>query len=533
MKVSSFQLQTSRIVVGFMVAASAGLAGCAGPGPKLFPVVPLAVESLPDGGTERQYDANGDGQADYCERLSREGTVEALRYDSTGDGTFDPPVVRDTIPDDDCRHLIMILDSIPFSMVQASWRQGRFRLFEPPSRVISPFPVMTDVCLSTFFGTPPCPGVESEYFDGCTLKNGYEVYVNEGNVPWQGRVDYHLSPMAHALAYLDPRPWYAHELRRIQDMFQQSDRKVFIAYLVGTSALGARIGRNGHLAGLVQLDRFCQWIMFKTRGRVHITLLSDHGHSLGASERIPLPDLLRELGYRVGNSLEKPGDVVVPEFGMVTCACIHTRNPQQVARDVVGIEGIDLTAYQDEQDRVVVLSRGGRACIIRSAAGFCYRPEHGDPLQLLPILDELNRSGRLDAEGFASDKVLMDATISHVYPDVVYRLWRAFHGLIQHTPDVLVSVRDGWHCGSPAMSRLVHMTAAHGNLKLISSSAFVMTTAGRLPDVLRMEQLGAALEKLGVPVRKPASTNETTTVRGSTVEADRLPAPPVPASVIE
>jgi len=485
------------------MAAPVVVAGCAGPGPRLFPVAPMAVESLAAGGVERRYDTDGDGRADYAEIQGADGIVEALRCDSNGDGTFDSRIdLAEARNSDECRHLIVVLDSVPFTMVQELWNQGRFRLFRPPARVISPFPVMTDLCLSEFFGTTPCPGVESEHFDGRMLTNGYMVYASNGNAPWFDRVDYHLKPVAHALAYLWPRPWYGHELRHIQEGFEQSDQKVFVGYCVSNSALGARIGRDGHQIGLIQVDRFCQWITFKTRGRTQITLLSDHGHNLVGSERIPLSDMLREFGYRVRTSLEKAGDVVVPEFGMVTCAVIHTREAEQVARDVVGIEGIELVAYCDVNDRMVVLGRGGRARITRSPAGFRYACEFGDPLELAPILGELARRGKVDADGFVSDQVLMEATVGHVYPDAVYRLWRAFHGLVQHTPDVLVSVQDGWHCGSPAMSSLVHMTAAHGNLRPLSSSAFSMTTAGPLPEVLRMERLAATLEALGVPVKR-------------------------------
>ena len=469
-------------------------------------MVPFAVESRTGGGTDRLYDTDRSGQADYAEVLSPDGMVIALRYDTTGDGALDLDIDLDEARKEDCRHLIIIVDSIPFTMVRDLWHKGRFRLFHPPGRVISPFPVMTDLCLSELFGTTPCPGVESEYYDGRTLMNGYLVYASEGNVPWQRHVDYHLSSVAHAVAYLGPREWYGHELRRIQELFMESAQARFAGYIVGTSALGARLGRNGHQEGLIQLDRFCQWITFKTRGRTHITLLSDHGHNLVRSERIPLPNILEEFGYRVRRTLEKPGDVVVPEFGMVTCAAIHTRDPELVAGDVVGVEGVELTAYCDARDRVVVMSREGRAEISRSPAGFRYARDYGDPLRLEPILADLAACGKADGDGFVGDEVLMDATLGHVYPDVVYRLWRAFHGLTEHTPDVLVSIRDGWHCGSPAMSNLVQLRAAHGSLRQSSSSGFSMTTAGVLPGVVRMERLAGRLEALDVPARSGGNT---------------------------
>jgi len=486
---------------GLLAAIALALGGCAGPPPRLFPVAPVQVAARADGGWDRWYDTDGDGRADYCEQLSADGLITTLGYDTTGDGRLDEQVELAAVPADQCRHLILLLDSVPFGMVQDLRAQGRFRFFPPPSQVISPFPVMTDPSFAELFGTTPTPGVESEHFDGRRLTNGYIVYANKGNVPWQAHVDYYLAPALHACAYLWPRAWYDHELRRVEETFEGSTGKKLTAYLVGTSAVGARIGRNGHQAGLIKLDRLCQALMYKAHGRLRITMLSDHGHNLVSSRRVPLSDLLREFGYRVHDTLEKPDDVVVPEFGMVTCAAIHTRIPAAAAADAVGIEGIELAAYRDPGgDDVVVLSRSGRARIAHSPAGLRYRAEQGDPLAMLAVLEQLAQQGKVDADGFVDDRVLFEATAAHEYPDAVYRLWRAFHGLIQHTPDVLLSVQDGWHCGSPTQSRLVQLMAAHGNLRPLGSLGFAMSMAGPLPPLMRMAELGRVLEQKGVPL---------------------------------
>jgi len=483
--------------------------GCAihGPGPAMFPVTPVSVQTASDGRTERFYDTDYDGKIDHGERLNQAGIVYALRLDDNKDGCLDEKdacILLADVPEKEQRHLVIMLDSIPFAMVESLWLEGRFRLFHQPSRVISPFPVMTDLCLSDFVGVSPCPGVEASYFDGKRLRGGYSGYALKDNVPWMDLVDWHLEPATHASVYLNAQPWYLHELRQIHDYSLGPDRQRVLAYVVGTSALGARIGRNGHQTGLIQLDRFCQQMVFESRGRIRISLLSDHGHRLLASHRIPLRAILAEFGYRVGRTLERPGDVVVPEFGMVTCAAIHTRQAPEVARDTVGIEGVELTAYCDQADSVTILSRDGRARIIRSSAGsFAYRSDFGDPLQLIPVYESLRAEGKLDAEGFAPDAALKDATASHVYPDVVHRLWRAFHGLVKNTPDALVSTEDGHHCGSALMSSLVHLTAAHGNLRQASSTAFSMSMCGQLPDMVRMENLRGEFSRIGVPMPDP------------------------------
>ncbi|MFQ5491663.1 MAG: hypothetical protein ACE5GE_13175, partial [Phycisphaerae bacterium] len=484
-------------------------AACAGPGPKLFPAAPLETRRIDGGNTERLYDTDADGQPDYAERLGPDGVMQQLRFgldDDAGLATVVDwparlgPISVESADDDAVPHLLIILDSIPFAMVRDLWQQGRFRLFDPPARIISPFPVMTDPCLAEFFGVSPCPGVESEYYDGTRLTSGFGTYLAERNAPWLACVDYHLSPYAHGQVYSKPHRWFDHDLGRIQRLFTGNPGQNFSAYVVSTSALGARFGRNGHQAALVRLDRFCQQITHTFGGRVGITLLSDHGHNLVTSRRIPLERILTRFGYRVGESLRAPGDVVLPGFGVVTCAAIHTQQPAAVAGDLVGVEGIALTLYRDGLD-IVVLSRQGRASLSKKENRLRYDPLRGDPLELTAIWAGLGDKGLVDADGFVRDRDLFDATVGHSYPDAIARVWRAFDGLFENTPDVYVSVEDGYHCGSPFMTHWLDLAAAHGNLGTASSCGFAMTTAGKLDPVMRMQDLRTALQALGVPIR--------------------------------
>ncbi len=499
--------RTWRWLYALPLVVIAGLAfatGCAGPGPDLFPVAPHRVEQLADAAEERCYDTDGNGFEDYRERLAPSGQVILLRYDLNGDGQIDLEIDRrldgSVGAGEEHRHLVILLDSVPFGMVHDLWQHGRFRLFAPPSRVISPFPVMTDLSLAELFGTSPSPAVESQFFDGNRLNSGFMTYAREDNAGWLPYVDYHLAFLAHGLAYIWPEAWFDHELGHIQRQFLASDGSSFVGYCVGPSALGALKGRSGHLAGLLHVDRLCQAIVHRTLGRVQITLLSDHGHNQARSKRVPLRRVLGSCGYRVTESLEAPGDVIVPEFGPVTCASLYTTSPRSVATDLTNVEGVQLTAYLDESDQVVVLTRDGEARIQAGPAGYRYSCTRGDPLKLAAILGELKRSGQETADGFVSDDVLFEATMDHPYPDAVHRLWRAFHGLIANQPQVVVSVEDGYHCGSAFMSELIDLAAAHGNLGEVSSSGFAMTTMGSLPRVVRMENLGQALRDLGIPM---------------------------------
>ncbi|NLX14863.1 MAG: hypothetical protein GXY44_14600 [Phycisphaerales bacterium] len=483
--------------------------GCAGPGPKMFPAAPARVQTHDNGTLERWYDTTGDGRADYVEHLSVEGVIESLGWDTNGDGRVDDLVMLSEIPENEIRHLVIIMDSVPYSMVEEMWHHGRLRFCYPPGRVISPFPVMTDLSISEFFGVSPCPGVESAYYDGHRLSRPYNVYLHSGNVKWGECVDYRMINLAHAFAY-SKNPtrilkWLNHELGEIDKLFQAGNQKVTIGYVVGTSASGTRMGRNGLASALIQVDRMGQAILHDTRGRARITLFSDHGINLMPSRRIPLPELLAQFGYRVRLSLEGPQDVVVPEFGMVTTAAVYTQTPSSVATDLLGIEGVAATFHQDENDDVIILSRSGRARISRSPQGrFRYLTDWGDPLALLPIVEQLHQEGSVDSEGYIDDQTLFEATQEHLYPDCVHRLWRAFNGLIENQPQVLLSIQDGWHCGCKAMSEMVDMSSTHGNLTAMSSIGFLTTMMGRPPAFARMADLRHILDQMGIQL---ADTN--------------------------
>ncbi|MCG3137095.1 MAG: hypothetical protein HJJLKODD_00937 [Phycisphaerae bacterium] len=485
------------------------MAGCAKP--TLMPVAPYAELHQPDGRLECQYDLNNDGRPDYAEVVGNNGRVAMLRYDQDFNGEFDEEVLLEQLDRSQVREFYILLDSIPYNMVAELYAQGRFRFFYPPSRQIAPFPAMTDTSFPEYFGVAHTTlGMESKYYDGQQLSNGTDVYLTRGNARWMELVDYTMNSMRHAYVYLWPQTHFDIELHNMQQGFYHSTQPTFFGYSIATSALGSIHGRNGHQRILVEVDRFCREIMRVTKGRVQITIFSDHGHNLLPSQFVPLYDTLKEMGYRNVDHLEQPNDVIVPRFGPVTAASIYTLQPARVAADVVGIIGVELTAYC-EGEQIVICSRNARARLDWLADDernttaahpqnlrFRYTVDSGDPLQLLPIIEQLQAAGKMDAEGFIADADLFAATITHTYPDPCYRLWRAWHGLMQYPAQVLVSLADGYFQGTRFFNFFVSMQSVHGNLNAPGSTGMVITTAGPLPPAMRMHDIPAELAKLGL-----------------------------------
>lgn len=482
-----------RVALAFTSAlVVCGANGCKTGRPTPFPAAPLRTEAQSAGRQLAIYGGAGRSPARYAELVDSNGLVDELRFDDDGDGVWDEVVDRAQIAPG--RHLVLILDSVPFEMVREAQRHGRFGLFHPPSRIISPFPSMTDMSLNEFLGASPSPAMESDYFDGAERHSGWRGYRANDNSPWFDRVDWRLSYRWHGWAYLYPQAAFRRELAAVERELDRAPDGALLAYTVGPSALGFSEGRAGHLFGLAAVDRFCQMLMRHYRGRLAITLMSDHGHHLAESRMAPLRDILERLGYHETSQPREPEDVFVAEFGLISCAALYTPSAARVAGDVVRAEGVELAMYRDG-DAVVVLSRAGRARITRGDGGYRYSAEVGDPLALAPIIAQL--AGRLDAAGTIDDAALFAATVEHRYPDPLDRCWRAFHGLMDFPPDVLLSLAPGWHWGSPFIDKHIHAQGIHGCLNRIGTTGFVMTTTQTLPEAVRMRDVAAELAKAG------------------------------------
>lgn len=481
------------------------IAGCIGP--RQFPAAPLSTMKHPDGGYERAYDTNSDGRADSVEVLNKFGRVTSVRYDRDHDGAYEIQhdwTASGTNPRPDAqRQLLIILDSIPFDLVQEVHRQGHFAYFHRPTRVLAPFPVMTDPSLAEFFGIAPVPGVEAAYFDGQRLTDSSDTYMAAGNAPWMECASFHLPLIDHAWSYLYPNMMYDYGLARLQDEYEDSEDSDFIGYMVGTSAVGSKHGREGHLAALRRLDRLCQQFIADAGGELQITLMSDHGHTCRQGRRLSLGPHLAAGGFRVALAVNDANDVIVPEWGLVSCAALYCKpdTTPRLAAHAVKSKGVEHAAYRATSGDVIVLSKSGSARVVREQDRLAYMAESGDPLNLAPTIETLRREGRLDARGFAAAGDWFDATVDHPFPDAPARLHRAFNGLFKNVPQVLLSLEDGVYHGSGSLALILRMAAVHGSLRPESSYGFAMSTIADLPASVPMQSLRASMNAAGIRAR--------------------------------
>jgi hypothetical protein len=240
---------------------------------------------------------------------------------------------------------------------------------------------------------------------------------------------------------------------------------------------------------------------------VRFTLFADHGHGLVPCKRVSFKPLLREAGFRVAGSIRDDKDVVLPAYGLVTYAAVHTRQPEKVAEVILQHPATDLVMYRrvrfteepvtwvggagghQGDIAIVVRNRQAEAEIRTHGDGILYEPRTGDPLKLAPVLERLAVEGKTASKGAVNDRDWFEATVNHQYPDALHRIRYAFEKgqLVENPADLLVSLKEGYACGSGFFSAFVNVASTHGALSQSGSTTFIMSNAVPLPSHLRID----------------------------------------------
>jgi len=441
----------------------------------------------------RAYDTDGDGKADFLHFVDAAGRVNRVGY--AAGSTSAPEIVDlDKVDFSDCRHLVLILDGFGYDLLKAYYDIGHLRVFHPPSRVVAPYPSMTDLCLVDALGLRRCRGFKAVYFDhdANRIKGGTADYLAGKNEPYSEVLQYRAATLWDAIGYIVPWEVFGKEVNDAKRVFDRNASREVLAYFVSSAGVSTGSGATGQLRCLQRIEQLANQVLWETRGRVKVTLMSDHGHSYTPAEQIQLERHLEGKGWRLRNRLSGPKDVAFVRFGPVTYASFATKSPRELAADVADCEGVELTSYA-ENDTVVVLGRGGsRATVRRKNDLYAYETLSRDPLDLKEILADLGSDG----EGYYDADDLLAATIGHTYPAPLQRLWRTHYGLAENTPDVIASLEDRFYSGAKGFAAVVSIASTHGGLNNTNSVTFIMSTAGPLPPVMRSADVPKHMSKL-------------------------------------
>jgi hypothetical protein len=399
------------------------------------------------------------------------------------------------------RRLLLCLDGVPLEIIEAAHGRGLFAAFSAPSRLLSPFPTLTNVALSRMLGATPPLGYESLYFDRAAreLRGGVRKYIGRrtpDKTPssYMDELDYQEPLPFEFLVYVAPEAVWRADMGRFRERFRQAPQtRDFFAFLKGTDGLLHIRGRHRLEAALESLDRILSEIQEWCGDETEIVLFSDHGMNLEENRRIHLQTHLRRRGFKLSDQPRERRSVAIPAFGLCGYAalyCADERDVSATAESLAELEGVDFAIHRDGQAAILLRGASGAARIHRYENGghlkYRYEQIEGDPLQLAATVRKLSDDGQMDAQGFAPDQVWYEHTAAHIYPDALSNLYQSlYEPRVHHTADVLVSLRDGYYYGMSFFSRFIRLAATHGNALRASTSAFMMSTHRAFPAHVR------------------------------------------------
>ena len=383
------------------------------------------------------------------------------------------------------RRLLLCLDGVPHKLIEQEKSRGLFDTFGAPTRLLSPFPTMTNVALSAMLGASPPAGYESLYFDrgARELRGGIRKYLGRrtpDKIPssYMDDLDYQEPLPFEFLIYVAPEKIWRADMQRFRERFRTAPQnRDYFAFLKATDGLLHAQGPERLAIALESLDKILREIQQYCDDDIEIVMFSDHGMNLEENRRANLASTLQRRGFRV----------VIPAFGLCSYAAIYCDNADQIPEIAVAsaeVTGIDFAIYKDAAD-VVIESERGRARIEYDPATESYRyvMAGGDPLELSTFDD-----------GFATEEVWFEQTAGHRYPNALPNIYKSlFTPRVKHTADVLISLKDGYYCGWTPFGRFVRLAATHGNALQASSNAFLMSTHRQFAPFVRADDAKALL----------------------------------------
>jgi hypothetical protein len=403
------------------------------------------------------------------------------------------------------RRLLLCLDGVPFDVVTQAKARGLFDNFMEPTRLLSPFPTLTNVALAQMLGATPPNGYESLYFDreAQELRGGVRKYIGRrtpDKIPssYMDELDYQEPLAFEFLIYVATDAVWRADMRRFRERFRSTPpTRDFFGFLKATDGLLHIGGPERLTIALRSLDRLLRDIQTECGSETEIVLFSDHGMNLEENRRVHLLTHLKRSGYEVVSHMRRPRGrrrVSAPAFGLCGYAALYRgeeTDGAELAEALRQLEGVDFSVRRDEQEGgAVVAGARGVARIRREERGgetlYSYEQLDGDPLGLSGVVSALRDEGLTDARGFTPDAAWLARTWRHEYPDAPANLYESVYSpRVRHTADVLVSLSDGYYYGADAFSRMVRLLATHGNALRSSSTAFLMSTHRDFPTHVR------------------------------------------------
>ncbi|MBV9960050.1 MAG: hypothetical protein JO360_16610, partial [Acidobacteria bacterium] len=122
------------------------------------------------------------------------------------------------------RRLLLCLDGVPHEVISAAKGRGLFADFSAPSRLLSPFPTMTNIALSCMLDASAPLGYESLYYDrqARELRGGVRKYLgrrtpDKAPSSYMEKLDYQEPLAFEFLVYVAPEAVWRADMKRFRE----------------------------------------------------------------------------------------------------------------------------------------------------------------------------------------------------------------------------------------------------------------------------------------------------------------------------
>src|ERR1044071_5883431 len=280
------------------------------------------------------------------------------------------PVLRVVKPQTRPRRLLLCLDGVPFDVVTEAKSRGLFDGFKEPTRLLSPFPTLTNVALAQMLGATPPNGYESLYFDreARELRGGVRKYIGRrtpDKIPssYMDELDYQEPLAFEFLIYVATDAVWRADMRRFRERFRSTPpTRDFFGFLKATDGLLHIGGPERLTVALRSLDRLLREIQTECGSETEIVLFSDHGMNLEENRRVHLLTHLKRSGYEVVSHMRRPRGgrrVSAPAFGLCVYAALYCGDETdnaELAESLRQLEGVDFSVRRDDSDNSAVVA---------------------------------------------------------------------------------------------------------------------------------------------------------------------------------
>lgn len=400
----------------------------------------------------------------YLKNLFHGGFLVFFVFISASCGFHKPEITVLPNTTKEVKTLFLSIDGIGYDMMKELKDEGHYKDFSDPSPFIVPFPSGTTTSYTGIFrplNVGKVPGYETRFYsfkedrviggtpwDIYKIKIGYKSFFDVfRHTICQKSVMYALPGVAGKQDLLDT-----------EELILNSDKRIMFTYLGGTDGGQHILGRERTKRFVVFADRMIQR-MKKRYYRTHseplrIVIFSDHGFHFNNLELVSsgrIQKSLKKGGLKVAHHLEEdPNSVVLVKYGLLSGGVMmtHPSKKELAARLLAEVRGVDLVFWPEKKKRIHIVNSKKEEAFFeyRWPRSYRYVTVQGDPLDYEPMLRE---NGHRAGE-WISDRRWRKFSWNHYYPEVGYRLYDAFHNLVENEASVLFSLFPQYQFGGLA-----------------------------------------------------------------------------------